>query len=304
MQFSEQDRQRYTRLAGEANETGRRSLADLSRYVKDELVLHCPGSGYRLERKTTGRVVSMAGACRTLAACVWSDKPMASASARRVGKTARRQRKRRRGASQSLALDNGRTYFGAARGLARGKDVHEEFARLVMWDSARFCAMYDKVDPMTKAAHLHLKKQLRYTCVHAEFLVYDKRLGSGHATAVDLVCLDPDGHIVFVELKTGYQGTFNKHRAMMRAPLAHLPDSPLNRARTQLLYAMVLYASNHQRRPLGRVVHVDRDARANSYPMGDALLDPRLHQALREAIVAADLQSDRRTPARKRARKK
>jgi hypothetical protein len=119
---------------------------------------------------------------------------------------------------------------------------------------------------MTKAALL-LLKQLGYTGVHAEYIVYDADLRVG--TAVDLVCLDAAGNTVFVELKTGYDdGVFVASRKTMQAPFQKVRDSALNRARTQLLLAIMLYRRNHDQTPRGLVLHVDSHARAVSFSMG------------------------------------
>ena len=283
MQFTDEDKSRYARLMNTVPSRGKRSLADLSCYVRDELIFHCPGSGYRVEKRPAAGTqqcdaaspvsFSLSGAHRTLALCLWSDKSVSASRSRGT--------KRKRNGAQ--VFDNGRVYFGSARGLARGKDVHEEIAHFVMWDAARFKTHYKSVDPMTKAILMHLKK-LRYTLVHAEYMVYDKLIGAG--TAVDLVCLDRAGGLVFVELKTGYQNVFTNHRAMMCKPFAHVADSPLNRARTQLLFAITLYASNHREVPYGIVIHVDSAYQVTSFPMGEVGVDRASRRNMRALIAS------------------
>ena len=270
MQFTEEDQKRYEIIAARTTVRGKASLADLTRYVKDERVMHCPGSGY-LVQKDGVPSTKLYGACRALDQCLWSEKPVASSKSRK------------RPRSDALVFDNGRSYFGVACGQARGKDVHEECAHITMWDAKRFAARYKSVDPMTKAVLLHLKG-LGYTRVHAEYMVYDKALGAG--TAVDMVCLDRAGHIVFVELKTGYQDIFTRHRENMKAPLAAIKDSPLNRARTQLLFAIALYTCNHREVPLGRVVHVNRDNDVVSFTMGEVATDARARKQMRSVLQA------------------
>lgn len=299
MQFTNWDKLRYRKLATSTTEKGKRSLADLSSYVKDESVFHCPGSGYRVEKRfladddnnnTPTRTFNLSGVHRTLALCLWSEKTISSS----------RPRGKKRTRSGAQVFDNGKVYFGSAKGLARGKDVHEEIAHFVMWEPRRFKSHYTMVDPMTKSVLLHLKG-LRYTLVHAEYMVYDKLLGAG--TAVDLVCIDAAGGLVFVELKTGYQNVFTKHRSMMRKPFDHVADSPLNRARTQLLFAIALYASNHRQLPYGRVVHVNSEYQTSSFPMGEVGTDAPSRQNIR-ALIASVRDKKRRPVNRSRPRKR
>lgn len=283
MQFDATDRKRYASIFSVSNATGKSAISDLSRYVKNETAMHCPGSGYRVEKKGHAPV-DLAGACGVLSLSMWSGKTVV-ATRPRSGQKGSRKRKR----SQVQEFDNGRSYFGSARGLARGKDVHEEVANFVMWDFARFKACYGKVDPMTKSVLTHLYK-LSYTGVHAEYIVYDTFLRSG--TAVDLICLDRTGRLVFVELKTGYQGVFSKHRSNMKAPFGEIPDSPLNRARSQLLFAMTLYMSNHKSLPVGRVVHVDSSYRTSSFGMGPLIPSANNRQSMRHVIADAKTQRE------------
>lgn len=273
MQFNDEDRGRYLTVSKTTTEMGRGSLRDLTTYVRGERAVHCEGSGYRIVTNE-GKHVQLAGAHRVLTECLWSDAQFRSAAASR-------SKKRKRSSSSSgavLEFDDGRAYFGPTAGLARGKDVHEQVAHFVMWEASRFRSTYPCVDPMTKAVLLHLAS-LKFTGVHAEYIVYDKSLLAG--TAVDLICLDSLGNMVFVELKTGYRDVFTKPSGkFLRKPFAHVEDTPLNRARTQLLYAIALYATNHQLTPHGRVVHVDGVHDVVSFDMGPLRPTPTACNAL------------------------
>ncbi len=283
MQFTREDRERYQRLVDRrtACRQSQTSLADLTSYLGTDTLEHCGASGFRVESTLTKCTTQLSGAHRILGTYIWSDSPVRSA-------TSKKRKRKRRG---SLRFDNGRTYFGSAGGLTRGLDVHTELARFVMWPPTRFRALYTAVDPMTKAALVLLKK-LGYTGVHAEYMVYSTALRVG--TAVDLVCLDATGGIVFIELKTGYDdGVFTKSRKTMCAPFQQIRDSALNRARTQLLLAIMLYRRNHDLTPRGIVLHVDSRGCAMSFDMGNLGSTAASAETL-YAVIAAGRQTKQR----------
>lgn len=251
MQFESTDRSRYVKLKTMTNAKGRAALTDLCATLPSHTVMHCEGSGYRLERGGGAKALRLRGVHRTLHRCLWSKERFGGKSS---GKSVTR-------------FSDGRTYYGMAAGLARGKDVHEQIGNFVMIPRERYNALYPEVDPMTHAALSCLAKH-GYLGVHAEYIVYHERLCLG--TAVDLVCLDKSGALVFVEIKTGYQDAFlaGKHNSTMSGPFSNIVDSPLNRARTQILYAQALYASNHRQTPRGCVLHIARDGTAVIFDMG------------------------------------
>ncbi|MCA1799893.1 MAG: hypothetical protein LC650_01180 [Actinobacteria bacterium] len=281
------DRERYEAIRKRLGLAVQPVLDDLMAAPAGYVLLHCEGSGYRLCRPGK-KPLKLRGAHRTLKRCLWSSERFGGKS---TGKSVTR-------------FSNGRTYYGSAGGLSRGKDVHEQVGNFVMLPRRQYCARYPEVDPMTKSV-LNCLHRNGYRGLHAEFIVYDETQGLG--TAVDLVCLDRNNRVVFVELKTGYHDAFldTKKNAKLRGPFADIPDTPLNRARTQILFAQALYRRTHRLAPLGCVIHVDRDGTAvlfnmgpfaNSQKSGDALLR---HMAIR-APESHPLPPHGRRRARKR----
>lgn len=262
MQLSEGDRKRYRDIQRRLGPSVQPVLRDLMACRPGYQLLHCEGSGYRLGRAGK-KPLKLRGAHRILHACLWSGERFGGKST---------------GQSVTRFCD-GRTYYGSAGGLARGKDVHNQVGDFVMLPRKQYIARYPVVDPMTKAV-LNCLNRAGYRGVHAEYMVYDEVRCLG--TAVDLVCLDRNHRPVFVELKTGYHDAFldGKKGAKMRGPCAHLPDTPLNRARTQILYAQALYNQSHRITPKGCVIHVDRDGIAVLFGMGPLGNTKQLSSAL------------------------
>lgn len=283
MQFTREDQLRYRHLHGRTSTKGKHSLSDLETITPGHRLLHCPGSGYRLEYSFASderkQHIGLSGAHRTLHQVLWSKE--------------RHGGKKVPGSKSVTRLTDGSTYYGSAGGLARGSKVHLQVADFVSLPLEQYKARHEPVDPMTQAV-LSCLHRLGYLGVHAEYLVYHEALGLG--TAVDLVCLDRSGTLVFIELKTGYHDAFtvSKKNSTMKGPFASISDTPLNRARTQILLAQALYASNHKIVPTGCVIHVDRKCRAMAFDMGPFQRSTHNHRRLLTHLQQTNLPGKKR----------
>jgi len=208
----------------------------------------CGWSGYRLFLDNRASV-QLRGAHNNLARLVWpADRPSG--------------KKRKRGSS-SVVFDDDRKYFGRSGGMERGKDVHKELEDFIMMPPDRFQHVHPKVDPLTSSVLRNLK-QYGLKPIASEVTVGDVQLSedgkdivikSHSGTALDIVCINTLGEIETVETKTGYSGTnfaeSDEKTLNMRAPFAHLKDTPLVRAKLQLLYGAVLLHVSKGIRPTG-----------------------------------------------------
>ncbi len=218
---------------------GQRVLNRLRRRARHgERIELCGRSGFRVY-PIQGRFQQLCGAETALGRVVWHPDEMVNG---------RRSYKRKRYAGQppsgsaAVLFDDGRAYFGTDGGVKRGRDVHNEVCDFVTMLDDRFHAAHPLVDPITKRVVCKLGK-LGLLGIAAEFRVYDRDLGVG--TAIDLLCLDAEGRLVAIELKTGYNdGVFVRPRSSnesrMRDVFAHVPDTVLNRARFQLALGVLL----------------------------------------------------------------
>jgi hypothetical protein len=91
-------------------------------------------------------------------------------------------------------------------------------------------------------------------------VVYDANGGTRLGTAIDVLVLDHDNKRLALEIKAGYHGTWTVAEGFMQAPLAHIPNTPQNRAFLQLALSMRL-ARSSLRHPVSRayVVQVEVD---------------------------------------------
>lgn len=262
----------------------------------------CGAGGFVLTQRDicgkTAVTTRLAGAHRTMKNYVWNPR----ARHRPHSTLKRQQQKQSMKRAGPLVFNDGRAYHGATAGLERGKHVHAQLEAYATLPWRRFKAMYPRVDPLTKAALNHIRNEMHLVPIDSEYLVFDKMSGVG--TAVDLVCLKKKGPpaLVFVEIKTGYSlGTFVNPSGKFQAtsPLAKCDDTPLNRARTQLLLADALFRygdadSCRQTKipPLGLVVVQVEDTRgvaetvhARSFNMSNISPSKQLLEHIRKQRV-------------------
>lgn len=79
--------------------------------------------------------------------------------------------------------------------------------------------------------------------VAAEAPVWSHRMRMG--SQIDVVCLDGDGRVVLIELKTGNKFDFFKYNQLMQPPFQSIGHSLLHLASLQLLTGYLLFKETH-----------------------------------------------------------
>lgn len=207
----------------------------------------CGDSGFRIV-PFGGKAIPLTGAESTLSTLCWYPAP----------------KKRKRSASQgrmstAVRFEDGRSYFGRSGGRKRGSDVHDEIEHYVCWPQERFDATHPKVDPMSHAVIIALVER-NIKCIDSGRIVFDRDWRIG--TALDLVgMMRKTGEFIAFELKTGSDGCFDTpddpSHSVMRTPFHEISNTPLNRARFQLLLGIILAERTfHVKFPHAYVIHV------------------------------------------------
>lgn len=208
---------------------------------------------------------------------------------------------------------------GAGRaGMKRGKRVDRELVRVVrLLSHARLtAAAYLAPEPLsataTTAAAVRALEALRTDAhpfvahilrvltqrLEPPLFPIDGQVAVGQfrvlrlGTAVDLVCLDRDGGVWIVEIKTGYLENYHQYVARMKPPFEAFPDSPFYQHQIQLMLTCDLYERTFQTRVAGACV-----VRIDEFHVHRHELQPAV-AALRDrclAVVAADARGARRT---------
>jgi hypothetical protein len=117
---------------------------------------------------------------------------------------------------------------------------------------------------LSSRVHPYTKKLIRafvlwkWTPVTSQLIVASKKLG-GIATAIDLVFRDDLGRLIFVELKSGFDGYFEESHGSFSFPFQDVSNTPLHQAMAQLLFGYLLYKESGQDLPaLAYVVNVNK----------------------------------------------
>ena len=208
-----------------------RALAD---HPQNRLVT--PGdwkSGYTTVDPVTKRNVRLSGLTPLLDAVYWSREPHT----------------RKRGApvqTPAAAVRHRNPVLDGARGAVRGTVVHRQVVEYLTLNTTYL----DKRNPMgvhdwcERVFALMLEKKVLPALGNVPVFDLPRRL----CTELDLVGVsEPSGHLVLVEIKTGYRGAaWTTSRGAMRNGLRGvLDDTPLNRAIVQLVVSAVLLAQGH-----------------------------------------------------------
>jgi hypothetical protein len=132
------------------------------------------------------------------------------------------------------------------RGAVRGSYIHQQIEAAVMLDAGSFARKYR--EGMNPWAH-HLMADIIARGMRpfrAEFVVYDLHIGC--ATQIDLVAVDKDGTLVFIENKTGYgNGVWARptDAYWVTPTLSRLPSfpcTPRNKAVVQITLGAIMAA--------------------------------------------------------------
>ncbi len=132
------------------------------------------------------------------------------------------------------------------RGAVRGSRIHQEIEATVMLDAGSFARRYPEgINPWSRNLMEDIMKR-GMRPFRAEFIVYDRAIGC--ATQIDLVAVDRDGTLVFIENKTGYgNGAWTKSGGAywMTPALSRMPNfacTPRNKAIVQITLGAIMAA--------------------------------------------------------------
>ncbi len=184
---------------------------------------------------SAGRATRVRGIHNLLSTHLWPEYDYKEASA------AARPLRRKRKSPVGKAWTERKRYMSPGgrnklHGQARGSAVHQElcdYARHYQVDQKAFKRLHPTVDPYTTKVLLALKRW-GLTIWYGEWEIYDEHVC--YATAVDILCTDRKGSVVLVEVKTGYNGSFELGGKPMAGPMGKLmSDSPANQAMMQAL---------------------------------------------------------------------
>ena len=151
-------------------------------------------------------------------------------------------------------------------GKTLGKQVHEElqeFSRNYM----KFLSREHPPDPLTQAVVKKIVKIWKMVPIWGELEIWDENLG--YATAVDMICIDPEngGRLVFFEVKTGYKEAFALEHKKVRGP-ERIWDSPCGHAMIQLILPIETMRRQYGIRNIyGYVIHVNEMIGVKSFKL-------------------------------------
>ena len=192
----------------------------------------CGKEGFRVVNVATGEIIKCSSAHKTLTTLCW-DPDIVPATPKRP----------RSDGDRTIRYDQDRTYYGRSGGAEHGKDVHVEVQHFIQWSPKKFSIAHEPADPLSKNICCSMS-DLGVWVVDAERIV--RCVNWGCATAMDAWGIDKvTGEAVGFEYKTGSDGTFTqpcRKNPKMRAPyFDDIDNTPLNRARMQLMYGCILF---------------------------------------------------------------
>lgn len=124
-------------------------------------------------------------------------------------------------------------------GTIQGTRIHHELEDAIILDYKNFKKKYGNLHPFTERILLYLRAEMKWIPIRSEFKVYDKDNMIG--TAIDMICVNPiNGHLVFIEFKTGYKTYFETYDGFLERCLKDLKNSPLNWATIQLTASVIM----------------------------------------------------------------
>ena len=179
-----------------------------------------------------GKARRVRGIHRLLSTHLWPEYDYKKTAA------AARPLKRQRKSAVGKPWNQRNRYMGQRmlQGQARGTAVHQQlcdYARYYQVDPKKFTKKHPVVHPYTTKVLMALRRW-GLTLWYGEWEIYDDHIG--YATAVDMLCTDRKGSVVLVEVKTGYNGSFELGHKPMAGPMGKLmSDSPANQAMLQAL---------------------------------------------------------------------
>jgi hypothetical protein len=118
-------------------------------------------------------------------------------------------------------------------GRDRGRRVDEEITALVNGTSGDNTDLHNYTKKWITAT-----RHWKWTPVAAQLKIYDE--DTQIATAIDCVCKDEEGKLIFVEVKTGFEDYVDNSTHFMHTPLGNVRNTPQNQHFLQLLIMCII----------------------------------------------------------------
>ena len=233
---------------------------------------------YHVDEKGIYHILS--GLLPTLKRNFWPDTNMT-----RIMKRPKKDKKETKNgmkkAKKGTKTGGGGRFFGSIQ----GSRVHHELEDFILLDDKNFRKKHGSLHPWTKRILAYVVCQMKWLPLQCEYKVGDvtKRVG----TAIDMICVNPvNGHLVFLEFKTGYKLYFENSDGRMSKCLSFMPNSPLNWANIQLTTAVIMLLRQNPTIKIEEtssfVIRID-DENLDSYHIDNTFIsamNPRLIQAI------------------------
>lgn len=181
--------------------------------------------------EASGKHRPLAGLLPTLRKTFWPDVDMKKILKAPKQAGGRSKTKKKMGKRAGKALDR---FFGSIR----GSQVHQELEDFILLNETFFLKKHQTLHPWTKRILTHIVTRERWQPLISEFAVHDSVLGVG--TAIDMVCVDREGKLIFLEFKTGYRDYFRNHDGFLSHSLCFMRNSPMHWATIQLVFSVLM----------------------------------------------------------------
>jgi hypothetical protein len=136
---------------------------------------------------------------------------------------------------EKKAKKENRGQFG---GLICGNQVHTQMKDFVMLDKRNFKKKHKTLHPYCTKIMDALIRRLKLKVFLSEADIYDECLGIG--TSIDMICLDKEGLLEIIELKTGYKTYYDCEDGKMLRSLSAMRNTIQNQSVIQVLVGAVI----------------------------------------------------------------
>lgn len=185
-------------------------------------------------------------------------------------------RKQNNGKKLAIAAGTGRT---VKNGCKRGEVVHKQIQDFVQGGETYLKRQWPQgIHPFTKAIIVHVTQTMNLKFVASELPVYSKE--GFFATAIDQVCVDPQGRVVLLELKCGMANYFmNGNADMLGSSIKKVKpfsNCKMNQAQLQLLIGAMMVSKQYPSCPIQEsyVIHATESG-VYSYGLNPKLIEHR-----------------------------
>jgi len=209
-----------------------RSTKQLLYHKRNEEIFH-DGRGFILRSRRSRRLV---GLLPFLKGKLWSDYDFRKISQIKKKITKNPSNKKKTPGTYRVNDNVDRRFDG----ILTGNKVHQQINDFVSLSNFSFRRKNGTIHPWSRVI---LEKIFEYKWVPlaSEFMVYDEDIGI--ATKIDLICLSYETGtkcLVFIELKTGYDGIFLLSYGAMAKPFSRYGNSYKNQASFQITCGYIL----------------------------------------------------------------